>query len=58
MIRWTEKIGTILAELRIAKCQELVVPVTNLYAIEECSINSSEQLIVALLVGTRINPPL
>ena len=58
MISWAEEVGTILAKLRVAKCQELVMPVSNLDAIEECSVDTSKEFVVSLLVGTSVDTTL
>jgi hypothetical protein len=58
VISWTEEVSTILAKLRVAKSQELIMAVSNLDAIEECSVDTSEEFVVSLLVGTSVDTAL
>jgi hypothetical protein len=52
MIIRVEEVSPIFPKLRVAKGKKFVVTITNLYAIAECSVNSSEKLIISLLLGT------
>jgi hypothetical protein len=47
-----EEVRSILAELRIAKGEELIMSISNANAIEQSSVDSGEELVVALFVST------
>jgi hypothetical protein len=58
MIGWAKEVCTILTELRITECQEFVMAISNLDTIEEGTVNTSEQFIVSLFLGTSVDTTL
>jgi hypothetical protein len=58
MVCRAEEVGTILTELRVAECQELVMAIPDLDTIEKSSVNTGEEFIVSLLLGTSIDTTL
>jgi len=42
MIGWAKEVCTILTELRITECQELIMAIPNLNAIEEGAVDTSK----------------
>ena len=58
MIGWAKKVCTILTELRIAECQELVMAITNLNTIEEGAVDTSEEFVTSLLLRASVDTTL
>jgi hypothetical protein len=58
MLGGAEKVSTVLTKLRITERQEVIMPVSNTYAIEKRPEDSGEELIISLFVGTRIDTTL
>lgn len=58
MVSRAEEVCAILPELRIAKCKELVVSLSDLNAIVQSSVDPGEELVIALLVNTSIDSTL
>lgn len=58
MGRGAEEVGAVLTKLRVAKRQELIMAISDLDTIEECPIDTGEELVISLLLRTSVNTTL